>query len=151
MKWLVCWVLVWFSFIFLDVVSIGSKLDSEIMIGSQVIKVGEPIFFKIYRLLRLSVAHFLGIFWHVGKLKSKPNETTKRVWENRRQRTVSILKMGMGLWIWVMVIGIDVWSVISDNTGWALYHLLRFGIEHFIILLSPGLYFVALLDAENKK
>ena len=137
-------------FILLDLFTIGNRIDSFITIGEMVIKVKEPIFYTIYRPLRLSVAHFLCIFYQVEKLKSEPNETTKRVWENRQQRTGSILKMGIGLWIWVMVICIDVWSVISDNTGWALYHLLRFGIEHLIIFASPGLIFVGLLrTAEN--
>ena len=46
-----------------------------------------------------------------------------------------------------MVICIDVWSLISDNDLWATYHLLRFAIEHLIVLVSPALLFVGFLEA----
>lgn len=137
-------------FIFLDIATIGSTINPGITLGDRVIKVKEPIFYTIYRPLRLSVAHFLGILYQVRTLRSEPNEKTQRGWENRWQRTVSILKIGFWLYMWMMVISIDVWSVISDNETWGLYHLLRFGIEHIIILVSPGLYVVARLHSMEK-
>ena len=134
----------WLLVILLDFSSIASESDTVTIYGT---KVDESIFFPIYRLLRLSVLHFLCVFYIVVKRKSAPMENTQRVWENRRQRAWSILKLGIGLWIWVMVICIDVWSLISDNDLWATYHLLRFAIEHLIVLVSPALLFVGFLEA----
>ena len=134
----------WLLVILLDFSSIASESDTVTIYGT---KVDESIFFPIYRLLRLSVLHFLCVFYIVVKCKSAPMENTQRVWENRRQRAWSILKLGIGLWIWVMVICIDVWSLISDNDLWATYHLLRFAIEHLIVLVSPALLFVGFLEA----
>ena len=145
----------WLLVIILDVYSIGSEIDTVTIydINTRVmreIKVDESIFVRIYLLLRLSVLHFVCVFYNVVKRKSVPMKNAQRVWENRRQRTWSILKLGIGLWIWVMVICIDVWSLISDNDLWAAYHLLRFAIEHLIVMISPTLLFVGFLEAIRK-
>ena len=146
---------IWLLVVLLDVSSIISEINTVTIYdinprAMREFKVDEGIFFPIYRLLRLSVLHFVCVFYNVVKRKSDPMEKTKRFWENRSQRTWSVLKLGIGLWIWVIVICIDVWSLISDNDDWALYHMLRFAIEHLIVLLSPGLFFVASLNASEK-
>lgn len=106
-------------------------------------------FIKIYVVLNLSVLHIAV----VGVIKeSRKNPTQRKTYKTKGIRYKidkidHIIGTTFGFGLWILTFCLDVWSIVSDNEAWSVWHVLR---QLITIPIGVLWAYCVVLDLEHK-
>ena len=83
-------------------------------------------FIKIYLVLNMSVLHItIGLL--INESRKNPERKTYKTKGIRYKinKIERIVGTTFGIWLWIVIFCLDVWSIVSGNEMWALWHIIR--------------------------